>query len=165
MNVSKLKKWLWFVFVLTLFSFFLFYGINKIKDKKERDKNITKIETPVSVDKTRANKKAKKGQITTSKTLVKVREVTINLTSSYEEENSVYLNNGQVKQIADFENATVAFCVKNRAGQEVCGEAYSNPDLPVGSNNSKLWFKSRDGLPGTVTVIIYDIIIQTVQVQ
>lgn len=45
MNAENLKKWLWIVFISTLFLFFLFFIIGKIKRNKEEKREKHKTES------------------------------------------------------------------------------------------------------------------------
>lgn len=88
----------------------------------------------------------------TEKVLVEVKK--INLLENYNDANCIHLNDGQS---CKFINATVPFCAINEIEQEVCGDAYTDPDLPSGSQNKKMYFKKRDnsGVDGTIEVHIY----------
>lgn len=74
--------------------------------------------------------------------------IIVNFTGAYG--NPVQLNSGDR---AHFERATQPFCVKNRNGEEVCGEAGSNPNLHPGPQNMSLWFRSTNGKTGRVELV------------
>jgi len=80
-----------------------------------------------------------------------VRRKTVNLTDDFNGIDSVNLEYGQK---CKFVNATVPFCVINKARQMICGDAYTHPDLPNGKANCKLWFKAQEGYTGTIELVI-----------
>ncbi len=80
------------------------------------------------------------------------RTVTVDLNNDWSEANTLLINK---KEKFTFKEATVSFCVKNKRGIMVCGPPNSNPDIPGGKYNRKLWFKSEYGEIGTIKVDVF----------
>lgn len=87
-----------------------------------------------------------------SYTVQTVKTVQISNTSGT---NTVYVPWGAD---ARFKNATVAFCVENNLGDRVCGDAYSDPELPAGRRTGQgqtLWFTPQNSSQsGTIDVLV-----------
>jgi predicted RND superfamily exporter protein len=88
-----------------------------------------------------------------STVLVEVRKKTINLNNEYNDVDTINIQYGQKFK---FKNATVSFCARNSVYEEVCGPAFSDPDLPSGKANENVWFKNKNGNTGTIQVVVYE---------
>ena len=84
---------------------------------------------------------------------VEVRRKTINLTSTFNNKDSIHMEYGQY---CESWFASVPLCIKNGAGELTCGPAGSDPDLPSGSVNQDLWYKSNSDKKGKVVVVIFE---------
>lgn len=131
MNAENLKKWLWIVFISTLFLFFLFWGINKIKN----------------------NKQEKHASQNTNLPQYYYEYKTVNFSGEYGE--IVYLPSGSM---AAFLDATEPYCSINRDNHEECGEKGQDISTKMGDTdaNTELRFKSSNGKHGTLKIRVRD---------
>lgn len=128
-------SWVWiaitfFIFIVVLFS---------IPFKKRDRENI------------RQRKKSEQTVQVTTRWIIDERK-TINYTGEYGE--IIY---NPTERGVSFENSSEPYCVKNLDNVEICGQKGEDisPKVPSGNASTGVMFKSSNGKPGKITMVIW----------